>query len=245
MERIKIAALYSVFDGEEFLEASINQIRPHVDGVFCFYQVKGYGGEFYYGGKNEVNRLFDKDIIHGTVLNGSIQCEFPERKKRENMIEFVRKLGYTHFIFIDCDEFYDSEEFAKAKKEAIKHKATVCKMQTYFKQPNWTIGVDNYHVPFICKISPLQYGIKWFNFIVDPTRHTKEKPIEVDITMHHYSWVRKEIMRKVYNSTARDNILKSNLIDDYNNAKVGTIIKHWNKPIYETQDHFKLSEILN
>jgi hypothetical protein len=240
MERIKIAALYSVFDGEEFLQASINQIRPHVDGVFCFFQIKGFGGEFYFGGREKVKKLFDKKLI-----NGNVQCEFPEKDKRAKMVEFVRLLGYTHFIFIDCDELYDSNEFAKAKIEALKYKATVCKMQTYFKRPEWTIGIDNYFVPFICKISSLQYGINWFNFIVDPTRHTKEKPIEVNITMHHYSYVRKDIMRKVNNSTARSNILKSDLIDDYNNAQVGTIIKHWNKPIYETQDHFKLSEILN
>lgn len=240
MERIKIAALYSVFDGEEFLESSINQIRHHVDGVFCFYQTKGYGGQVYTGGKEEVQRLMDLKLI-----NGSIQSEHNEKQKRINMVEFVRLLGYTHFIFIDCDEFYHSEEFAKAKKEAIKHKATVCKMQTYFKKPNWTIGIDNYFVPFICKISSLQYGIKWFNFIVDPTRHTKEKPIEVNITMHHYSWVRKDIERKINNSNARYNILKSDLIQDYNNAELGTIIKHWNKPIYETQDKFKLAEILN
>ena len=58
--------------------------------------------------------------------------------------------------------------------------------------------------------------------------------------MHHYSWVRNDIMRKVNNSTARDNILRSSLLSDYESAKEGYYLEHWGKNLTLAENIFNI-----
>ena len=123
----KLAAIFNVFDGEELLEGSIRQILPVVDTVIAVVQTTSNWGEYYEGGKNEVLRLHEKGFIQhiiafkptitGERLNG---CK-NETNKRSLGLELARQLGFTHFVFLDCDEYYDTFQFGNAWKKIIKN----------------------------------------------------------------------------------------------------------------------------
>ena len=84
-------------------------------------------------------------------------------------------------------------------------KGTVVSMKTYFGTPEYQIKPDeSYFVPFICQIDENTYLGDWDNgFYCDPTRKPNQKAILlIDLHMHHYSWVRNDVKRKIDNSSA-------------------------------------------
>src|SRR5689334_7113058 len=73
-----------------------------------------------------------------------------ETEKRNFGLECARKLGYTHFLNCDIDEFYRPEPFLK-EIERFKNpnlNGLVCASQVYFKSPQLTIGLDTTRVTF-------------------------------------------------------------------------------------------------
>lgn len=223
---MKLIAVYNVFDGEEFLQRSIDSIREHVDMVICVVQKEAYNGFKYRGGLSEVVRLLTIDKVDKMYAwEGNSQIE-----KRKYCLQVAKDNGATHFLGMDCDEIYDSTDFAKAKEFALNHKGTYCKIQTYFKEETLTIGIDNYYVPFIHAINEKSYmGAKDYPVLVDPRRAINGGAVEVDITMHHYSWVREDINIKVRSHDSAKLIKQNNLLQDYKAAKEGYYIAHYDK----------------
>ena len=77
---------------------------------------------------------------------------------------------------------------------------------------------------------------------VDPTRSIKSsKATAMHIVMHHYSYVRKDISRKIKNSTARKNIERSNILSDYLTAKEGNVLKDKNKKLILVKNKFLIN----
>jgi hypothetical protein len=70
--------------------------------------------------------------------------------------------------------------------------------------------MEQYWVPFICQIKPEQTVGQGFPVYADPTRgiapvahfHAFDKN---EVAMHHFSYVRHNLRRKLANSTARPN----------------------------------------
>ena len=66
-------------------------------------------------------------------------------------------------------------------------------------------GVDDYAVPFICKLHRnLKLNPTGWGMSVDPTRcyPTNNNKLVEGITMHHYSWIRKNLDDKIKYSTS-------------------------------------------
>lgn len=225
---MKLIAVYNVFDGEEFLERSIKSIRDHVDEVYAVVQRKAYNGFEYEGGYKEVNRLWNDNLIDKVF-----QWEGTEQiKKRQFCLDVAKENGATHFIGMDCDEIYDSLDFLKAKEQALKMKGSYCKIKTYFKSEDLTIGIDNYYVPFIHAIDKDSYtGSKDYPVVVDPRRAINGGAKEIDIIMHHYSWVRNDISIKHKSHDSKKVIDNSGLMEDYKNAEEGYYIRHYDKKL--------------
>jgi hypothetical protein len=61
--------------------------------------------------------------------------------------------------------------------------------------------------------------------------------------MHHFSYVRKNIERKINNSSARANILKSKLLEDYNNPEVGPgfYVQDFKQRLIEVPNYFNIN----
>jgi hypothetical protein len=213
---VKLAVIFSVYDSEELLEGSIRQIREQVDVVIAVVQKISNWGEEYTGGLLECVRLQSLGLIDVVTsfdpmqtndrLNG---CK-NETEKRRIGFELAKEKGCTHYIHMDCDEYYFSEEFLKSKDWAIENdiEASYCKIQAYEKYPTLALeNLENYYVPFINKIQDnLKHGFCEYPVLVDPTRKaTHRNPKEAPITMHHYTSIRKNIARKYRNSSARCN----------------------------------------
>ena len=226
---MKLGVSYNVFDAEELLEPSILAIRDVVDHISLVYQEVS----------NSNNPCSDRlvAIVHDLKKRGLVNKIYkftPDLNKNSSLNEMAkRNIGLriaklnlcTHFLSMDADEFYDRDNFAKAKKiiQDNKMKGSAVRVQNHFKTPeNAMIYKDiKYFVSFIYKI---QWGKKFefraeFPVEVDPTRRIKTEnqcyifePAE--LVMDHMTLVRKNIRAKLENSSANELYHKNN-IDEY------------------------------
>lgn len=202
---MKLAAIYNVWDGDELLPYSIAQIQPHVDVIIIVFQnLSNYG-------ETCRPKLPDR----GAVLvefqpNTTKSGTFNETRKRNIGLEVARSEGCTHFISMDCDEIYDGLVFKHWRDRVADYDGSACKMLTYYKHPDIRLSpIEQYYVPFIHKIHPdTILGSSGYPVHADPTRtvstHKNFYIIDEPI-MHHFSWVRADIGRKLRNSSASAN----------------------------------------
>lgn len=221
-----LAAIYNVFDGEELLEGSIRQIRPHVDLVILIGQHTSNFGNFYGEGLKECQRLVDIGLADKLAIYnpGYLRGSQSEGKKRDEGRKIADRMGAMAFIHMDCDEYFDGYEFEKAYNYWIASgsEGSICRIATYFKSPEWRLTPDeSYFMPAFHRIKPQQVtgtqnyknasmldGTNMDRPETDPTRVTfnTKTLVEVPMTMHHYSWLRRDIDLKLRNSSSRDNL---------------------------------------
>lgn len=238
----KLAAIYNCWDGVELLRGSMECLKKDVDVfIIVFQNVSNFGehyrplGDMDLRGFNYVLKLYNPEIGHGAKN---------ETAKRNLGIKAARELDCTHFLHLDCDEYY--EDFTRAKQEYITSGASgsVCRLFTYFKLPTLRFEAhDNYYVPFIHKIAPETVaGHNEYPYYVDPTRKINTKNVAlISEPMHHFSYVRRDITMKCKNSSARVNIEKSNVLEDYKNACQGYYVKDFfNQKLIEVPNIFNI-----
>lgn len=204
---MKLAALFSVYNGLELLPKSISNIRPCVDEIIIGYQT--------------VSNTFQTDFnVEKVALETGLPVvKFspnPSKNTKENefdkhnlMIEKARSLGVTHFLMMATDHFYFQHEFNEAKKKAIQHDVTFTSMYTYYKYPTWQLTtIENYLMPFICELKPCTKfdRVSNYPFRVDPSLKIASVNPYVftkdEIMMHHYSMIRTDIKNKFENAAA-------------------------------------------
>jgi hypothetical protein len=229
----KLGAVYIVFDGIELLEKSILQIRKHVDYVNVIYQkVSWFNKPIKPEDLKILNSLTSLKLIDELTeftafkprldySNNSIkESKKYETLKRQKGLLNCLKVGCTHHICMDVDEFYISSEFESAKKiiysDNIDYSA--CKYINYVT-PNLHRGLGEMHVPFICKINNSSSHGPSFITRVDSTRGITTKNILISkkiifspsiIKMHHMETVRINLYSK-YESTSRLNLDRGRL----------------------------------
>lgn len=268
---MRLCAIYNVWDDWDLLLHSYKNLRTvHngnelVDGVIVIYSELSN-----YGERSEAPREWKDDValyqwladddLH--VYNREPQFSHPmnsETDKRNFGLQKARELGYTHFLMLDADEFYNPIDFNREKQRFIDNpnlQGLVCASQVYFKSPTLTIGLDTTRVPFIHKITPTlkhefnkHYPMAWEErqIRIDPTRSLNiNSGVEwSDIVMHHYSYIRKDLRKKVRNSTARANIERSTLIEDYKNAKEGGYCEFYKKTLHRVPNYFNIPEMVD
>ena len=230
---MRLLNIYNVFDAEEFLACSVSHIRPVSDSILCVVQTTSNYGNLYQGGLNEARRLLKSgqiDYIKEYKPDGYRNAMFNETAKRNSGLQFARVHCFTHVLMMDCDEFFVTDELRGAKAYAESHPKIdwwVCDIKVYFKDIDLTVGIDNTKMAFISKVG-IASGNSHGRYTIDHTRRYNSPNYEkIDIVMHHYSWVRKDIARKIENSTARKHIEKSRLLENYENAHEGSRIAHY------------------
>lgn len=249
---MRLAAIFNAFgDCACLLPHAVESIRPHVDEVVIVW-----------------SRVSNRGISLEYKLPKCctlVQCE-PKHKvaqvnevmKRQAGLDYAKKNGFTHFIAMDADEFYTPEEFNREKQRIydLNLAGSVCGVKTYFKSPCLTVGMDHTLVPFIHKVTPqLEYRLKFSGYPfaidrrgvahIDPARrlNIRKGVLMSDITMHHYSYIRKDIDLKIANSSA--NLRKSAEIikEDLRNAKPGYLCKSYNRILEQCDNIFNLPEL--
>ena len=250
---MRLAVIYNVFDGEELLKGSIEQIKEFASVVIAVCQTTSNHGNKYEGGYEECRRLKELGLIDYVAFvdpKGKSPTE-KEKNKRNRGLDIARKYSCTHFLSMDCDEYYDKYEFSRAVEYCEDKDATYIPLYTYFGTPNFRLTPKEvYFVPFIAKLKiNSTVGNHLFGGIwADPTRKPNAKPVLCpNIHMHHYSWIRKDIERKIDNSSANVNLKKDKdeLIKATQNPKAGVQIPFYKgHKLTHTQDHFNINRIL-
>jgi hypothetical protein len=248
---MKLTAIYNVWHDYDWLKLSIDNIRPVVDNIIIVASEKSN-----YGEESPIPTwlLESNDLVVFEPAHSMAMVN--ETDKRNVGLTIAKSLGYTHFIMMDADEFYDREDFEIEKQRFIDNpdlSGLVCGSMVYFGKPSLTIGMDTTRVPFIHKITPTlkhefnrSYPFAWEGreIRIDPTRSLNiNAGVEWSpIVMAHYSWVRKDIEVKIRNSTARANIERSTLRKDFALAKEGYFVEYYGKTLIRASVDFNIPE---
>lgn len=245
---MRLAAIYNIWNDWDLLEHSLRNIRPLVDGVFIIASITSNHGE------TSLIRFWDDVYVREPQQRDP---RASETDKRNYGLRLARINGYTHFLTMDADEFYEPEPFLHEKQKFIDNPdlaGLVCQCQTYFKSPQLTIGLDTTLVPFIHKLTPTikhefnkNYPYAWIDgqIRIDPTRSLNiTSGVErTDLIMHHYSWVRKDYQKKIRNSTARRNLEKSTILNDLLLAKEGYFVDFYQRHLKRSTVDFGIPEL--
>jgi len=252
---MKLVAVYNIWADWDLLYHSVRNIRPLVDGIIIVYSNQSNSGEVSYIPQNWISN----ELVHCEPdLNKSLREN--ETFKRNLGLKKAKESGYTHFLMLDADEMYEPTEFLK-EKERFKNPdllGLVCRTKVYFREPTLTVGYDVTLVPFIHKITPdlkFEWNTRYpFAFEgpkreirIDPTRQMNiTSGVEwSEITMHHYSYIRSDLRKKIRNSTARQNIENSTIVRDYVNSKAGYYCEFYKAKIESCENLFNLPRIVD
>ncbi len=255
---MKLCAIYNVWDDWDWLYQSVERMRPLVDGVIIIASEKSNFGE--------VSKIpfWGRDYLGTFEPDPQLDARTNETNKRNFGLVCAREEGFTHFLTCDADEFYEPEEFLKEKKrfEDPNLLGLVCRVKCYFGSVNLTIGYDTTLVPFIHKLTPdlrhdfnRNYPFAWSSKNGVPFTHPKQIRIDPtrslninsgvewsDITMYHFSWIRKDFQKKIRNSTARANLERSTVVRDLLDAKPGYFCQFYGKILLESPNAFGLDD---
>jgi hypothetical protein len=258
---MKLCAIYNVWNDWDLLKYSIKNIRPLVEGVIIVGSVRSNFGELSPIPQEWLYVSMENDGIQTYIREPQFkQPSYSETDKRNFGLEKAKELGFTHFLTIDSDEFYEHDPFLKAKERFhVENNLSglVCDCQTYFKSPKLTIGLDTTLVPFIHVLTPTirhefnrnypfawEHGWKNKGIRIDPTRslNINSGVEKIDLRMHHMSWVRKDYKLKIRNSTARTNLERSCIMNDLVHAKEGYFVEYYGKTLERSEVDFNIPE---
>lgn len=228
--KAKLGISYSVWDGEELLEASIKSVRENADYINVVWQRKSWhGADCNDDLENLLFNLKEKGLIDEIILfepDFSLAPQQNEVNKRNVGLKAAVNSGCSHFLLMDCDEFYDKDEFKAAKEFIYKNYIThsACIIEDYFAIDYRSTVVGKYYVPFIYKVDKLsKLDVKANTHLcwkIDPTRKIALKLFHRcwfadNLIMHHYTGVHKNKKRKLENSSA---LLDKESVNSFLNA---------------------------
>lgn len=207
---MKLGVNYVCWEGEELLEWAIRPIRLLVDFISVTYHEISYRGE-HYSPRLTLEKLCNVGLIDQiTLVEPSPGSQRDQETNARNLgTSICRAAGCTHHISADVDEFWEPAALDCAKAAMENYDCSVVPIACYFKTPNWRLCPDEkFLVTFIQDIKVDFSHTSKFPFRVDATR----KPATTgrcrefksgEFIMHHMSFVRKDIARKLRNSANR------------------------------------------
>ncbi len=242
---MKLAILYTTWTGDDMtmLKDSIENHLPYVDGVLVFMDDTSlFGEKIPFAEKHRIDfQLSNSKIQLFRISESEMQfgnTKECERIKHNKMIHEAKEQGFTHFILASGDHFYDAETFKRGKEAVKSADVTLTKMVTYYRTKDLAVWpLEDYYMPFIHKMYPeteISKDAKYF-CRVDPSVKVNTSNIQFILNektaiLHHYSMVRKNILRKFRNAAASIRWTKEQtdtFIHEYNNAKIGDKITYF------------------
>lgn len=220
-----------VFTGEELLEFALASIRNNIDFISVTYQTTSHFGNpaapnlFPLLRQLKGSNLIDEIVHYESDL--SLHPKVNELKLRNMGLDLSRQVGCTHHISADVDEFYDPLQLEYIKNNMGDNDLSIVGYDNYYKDPTFLVTPSqNLVISFIHKISS-EYNMDiQFPFRIEKTRKlTNHNKIKVfsreEFTMHHMSYVRKDIAKKFNNSGNSKCYKMKEFIENFNKYKVG------------------------
>ena len=255
------------FEGSELIKSITAEIRSEVDYIMVCLQQKSYHGQpidqFDIDEIEMCKRagLVDEIIYYEPDLSyletPNFDPKIPrllETEKRNMMIDHLESVGCSHDIIIDSDEFYEYNQFKKAKQcfndDPDVH-VSYCQYINFYRDTmHYMLWPWDSYVPFIADIKyRFVYERGTFNKPSDPTRRyfipddDECKHFNIfnwnTVHMNHLSWIRKDITKKLDAWSSKkffDDVpnLRDKILDRYNNYRDGlNAIIMFNTPMYQ------------
>jgi len=217
----KLGISYNAFDGVELIEDSINHIKEFVSYISVIFQTESYWGEKLSQEEIDiVEDLKERNVIDKLVYyNDNTQSKVVTQTNKRNLGRTLAKEnGCTHFMSMDCDEFYTKDDFKRMVEHHENNPLDVSYMpiKDYYKDSKYLIKGNDYKKPggmYVSGIFPIDTEITFafpLNLKVDPTRKpgiSDTNKIKVwgltEVVLHHMCYVRADIYKKVYNACAK------------------------------------------
>ena len=273
------------FEGTEHLKNIIYEIKDLCDCVvICLQKTSYHGDPIKQNDIDDVEYLKECNLVDDIIWFEPSNLYENEQKIGPRLIETDKRnfiLDYlenekkcSHGIIIDSDEFYDREDFKTAKayiNSQDEIHVSYCQYINYYRDYKHLMVWPFYcYVPFITEIK-FRFSFKHGSFAKpsDPTRRyfldNSNKSYHIlpfkMIKMHHLSWIRKDIERKIDSWSSKQlfsNVvgLREAALERYYNYKEGqNAIILFNVPFYQVivnklnkqyiHPHYKLDEIPN
>ncbi len=224
-DQMCLGVTYSVWDGEELLEASLRSIRKNTDYINVVWQVDSWSGKRCSEGLEDLlKELKEKQLLDHYVLYTPQRTTAArnEKIKRQVGVDDLKKNQCTHFLIMDVDEFYIADELRRAKSFIVEHQIehSACGFYNYAIQPTYRrVDVAPFSVQFISKLKEsTQLGTHNRYCIIDPTRLSDFTGMKVyyfnTVQMHHMESIRNDLKEKFMNSSAFQNNGDA-LMEDY------------------------------
>ena len=217
---MKFAASFNVFDDTiELLPYSLKSIRKNVDYISVVYQtVSNFGHRARPDFKKILYQLKDEGLIDKLYQYRPLPFFKPymhEIRKRNIGLKLSQKTGAAYHLSMDSDEFYLPDAIERAKNILTRgnYDSSFVYMQTLYKLPTQALTPpETYTVPLFYRIRKgFKYTWQTKNMpcVVDPTRGMKPGKFIIfkreQIEMFHMSYVRRDIRKKLVNSSALEN----------------------------------------
>lgn len=253
---------YNVFNGEEHLLHSLKQMRQCVDFISIVAQrVSNLGNKANVTLEPIIETALSKGLVDSVFWykpDFSIPPVMNELRKRNIGLEQAKCAGVTHFMTMDCDEYYSVNEFLSAKRFLVENSIKISAVRTYLhiKRPIWRSKMpDNTCCSFLSQIDKktvLELN-SYYPALVDGTRringtsdqfHMFDESI---VSMKHMNLVRKNIDFKLSNSSnaAMTDFMRG-VKNMHENWRFGETLNFPGKPpmeIIEVPDLFKIDRI--
>lgn len=237
------------FEGLEHVKNITYELRTLCDViVICLQKYSYHGDKIEQVDIDEANKLkeygFVDDIIWFEPKDKHTDepvagPRLIETDKRNFILDYLENNGCSHSLVIDSDEFYDHDDFENAKNfiNTSETRVTYCQYINYYRDyRHLLVWPFLCYVPFITE-SCFRFKFKSpdFNKPSDPTRRYYIRdhnctsfyifPFDV-VKMHHLSWIRKDISKKIKSWSAKNYFkdfdkLKEMMLERYNNYKDG------------------------
>jgi hypothetical protein len=230
---MKLGICYMVFDGEELLEFAVKSIRNEVDYVSVTYQDVSYFGNPAHPElrdtleKMKSSGLVDELIYYHTDL--SIHHKENELRLRNIGLEASRLAGCTHHISSDVDELYTADQLRYAKNAMDKggYDFSMAPYVVYYKHPTFLVYPPQpLSITLIHPVTNIYQNHNNFPFRIEPTRRLAKYDNyktfnSEEITVHHMSFVRKDIRKKFANSDNAQYYRVNEMIKHHDSYKLG------------------------
>lgn len=251
------------FEGTEHLKNITYELRDSCDVItVCLQKTSYHGDPIQQEDIDDIEKLKDCGLIDSIIwfeptelykddhVAGPRLIETDKRNFILDYLEFVEHC--SHSLVIDSDEFYDHTDFKNAK-EFINSQddvhVTYCQYVNYYRDYRHLLVWPYFaYVPFITE-AKYRFNFKngSFDKPSDPTRRyllDGENKIYHLVSynlvkMHHLSWIRKDIMKKIDSWSSKnlfENVhgLREAIIERYNNYIEGqNAIIMFNVPFYQ------------